>query len=163
MAGLPRWKCWIDIKREHPSANKTWSALFKRIHCLSSRLANAKIKMSCLSCSRLNKGLSVSILSLWKHSMGTERHTHTHTHTHTPIQSSVSVVCQLTCLLHNRAPTPRPNAPDKSMHALLHMSYLYAAPKTGLVKNTTPVNYSLRNIPKQRGEWVRLHRNRAWG
>lgn len=33
-------------------------------------------KMSCLSCSRLNKGLPASILSLWKHSMGTERHTH---------------------------------------------------------------------------------------
>lgn len=49
-----------------------------------------------------------------------------------------------------------PNAPDKSIHALLHMSYLYAAPKTGPVKNTTAVNYSLRNIPKQNREWVRL-------
>lgn len=86
--------------------------------------------------------------------MGTEHHTHT------PIQCGVSVVRQLTCLLHNRAPTPRPNAPDESVHALLHMSYLYTAPKTRLVKNTTPVNYSLRNIPKQRGERVRLHRNR---
>lgn len=60
--------------------------------------------------------------------MGTEHHTHT------PIQCGVSVVRQLTCLLHNRAPTPRPNAPDESVHALLHMSYLYTAPKTRLVK-----------------------------
>lgn len=94
----------------------------------------------------LRKDFSECILSLWKYSMGTEHRARAHT----PIQCGVSVARQLTCLLHNRAPTPRPNAPDESVHALLHMSYLYTTPKTRLVKNTTPVNYSLRNIPKQR-------------
>lgn len=50
---------------------------------------------------------------------------------HTLIQCSVSVVCQVTCLLHNKAPTAGLNVPDKSMHALMHMSYLYTAAKIG--------------------------------
>lgn len=37
---------------------------------------NRSNKISCLSCGKLDKGLPVSILSLWKHSMGTEHHTH---------------------------------------------------------------------------------------
>jgi len=38
--------------------------------------ANAMKKNSCLSCSRLNKRLPLTILSFWKHSMGTEYHIH---------------------------------------------------------------------------------------
>lgn len=124
-----------------------------RLTCPVCHCGKKKKKNSCLSFKRFNKGLPVRIQSLWKHSMGTEL-------SHTPIQCSVSVVCQLTCLLHNRAPTPRPNTPDKSMHALQHMNYLYTAPKTGMVKNTAPVNYSLRNIPKQ--EWRRGLTTHTW-